>query len=108
MAKNFVDEQEFDDEEMPIIEMVDDNGNKAFYGVDMVIPMEKNNFAILIGIVLDEKGEFKDVDEENLVISRIEFDENGEEVYVAPTDEEFEAVRDAYEKMVEEWDEEEE
>lgn len=107
MAKEFVDEKEFDEEDMPIIEMEDENGNKAYYGVDMVIPMEKNNFAILVGIILDEKGEFKDVDEENLVISRIEFDENGEEVYVAPTDEEFEAAREAYEKMVEEWDEEE-
>ena len=34
MAKDFVDEKEFDDEDMPIIEMVDDNGEKAYYGVD--------------------------------------------------------------------------
>ena len=107
MAKEFVDEKEFDEEDMPIIEMVDDNGEKAYYGVDMVIPMEKNNFAILVGIILDEKGDFKDVDEENVVISRIEFDENGEEVYVAPTEQEFEDVKEAYEKMLEEWDDEE-
>lgn len=107
MAKDFVDEKEFDDEDMPIIEMVDDNGEKAYYGVDMVIPMEKNNFAILVGIILDEKGDFKDVDEENVVISRIEFDENSEEVYVAPTEQEFEDVKEAYEKMLEEWDDEE-
>lgn len=107
MAKDFVDEKEFDDEDMPIIEMEDENGQKAYYGVDMVIPMEKNNFAILVGIILDEKGEFKDVDEENVVISRIEFDENGEEVYVAPTEQEFEDVKEAYEKMLEEWDDEE-
>lgn len=107
MAKDFVDEKEFDEEDMPIIEMVDDNGEKAYYGVDMVIPMEKNNFAILVGIILDEKGDFKDVDEENVVISRIEFDENGEEVYVAPTEQEFEDVKEAYEKMLEEWDDEE-
>ena len=107
MSKEFVDEKEFDEEDMPIIEMVDDNGEKAYYGVDMVIPMEKNNFAILVGIILDEKGDFKDVDEENVVISRIEFDENGEEVYVAPTEQEFEDVKEAYEKMLEEWDDEE-
>lgn len=104
MANNYVDEKEME-EDMPIIEMEDDKGNKSYFGVDMVIPMEKNNFAVLVGIVLDEKGEFKDVDEDNMVIARIEFDENGEEVYVAPTDEEFEAVREAYEKMLDEWDE---
>lgn len=106
MAKNFVDEKETDEEDMPIIEMADEQGNKSYYGVDMIIPMEKNNFAVLVGIILDEKGEFKDVDEENMVIARVEFDEKGEEVYVAPTDEEFEAVREAYEKMLDEWDEE--
>ena len=105
MAKD-IDELETYEEEEQIIEMVDEKGNKSFYVVDMILPLEKNNFAVLMGITLDEKGEFKDVDEENLVISRVEFDANGEEVYVAPTDEEFEAARQAYEKMAEEWDDE--
>ncbi|MCQ2373687.1 MAG: DUF1292 domain-containing protein [Phascolarctobacterium sp.] len=104
MAKEINEMEEYEEQ---IIEMVDDQGNKSYYLVDMIIPMEKNNFAVLVGVELDDKGNMKDVDEENMVISRVEF-EDGEEVYVAPTDEEFEAVRDAYEKMMEEWDEEEE
>ena len=107
MAKD-IDELEEYEQEDQIIEMVDDQGNKSYYVVDMILPLEKNNFAVLVGVNLDEKGEFKDVDEENMVISRIEFDENGEEVYVAPTDAEFEAARDAYEKLMDEWDEAEE
>lgn len=105
MAKDINEMEEYEEEQ--IIEMLDDQGNKSYYLVDMIIPMEKNNFAVLVGVELDDKGNMKDVDEENMVISRVEF-EDGEEVYVAPTDEEFEAVRDAYEKMMEEWDEEEE
>lgn len=105
MAKDINEMEEFEEEQ--IIEMVDDQGNTSYYLVDMIIPMEKNNFAVLVAAVLDDQGNVKDVDEENMVISRVEF-EDGEEVYVAPTDEEFEAVRDAYEKMMEEWDEEEE
>lgn len=107
MAKD-IDKTEAYEEEDQIIEMVDDAGNKSYYVVDMILPLEKNNFAVLIGVTLDEKGDFKDVDEENMVISRVEFDENGEEIYVAPTDAEFAAARDAYEKMMDAWDEEEE
>lgn len=106
MAKE-IDELEQYEEEDQIIEMIDDAGNKSYYVVDMIIPMEKNNFAVLVGVNVNDKGEFTDVDEENMVISRVDF-EDGEEVYVAPTDEEFEAVRDAYEKMMDEWDDAEE
>lgn len=104
MAKDIYEMEELEEQ---VIEMEDEQGNKSYYVVDMIIPMEKNNFAILVGAELDDKGNVKDVDEENMVISRIDF-EDGEEVYVAPTDEEFEAVRDVYEKILDEWDEEEE
>ena len=45
-------------------------------------------------------------DEGNVIIARIEFDENGEEVYLVPTDEEIDEVKAAYEKLMEDWDEE--
>ncbi|MDR1702711.1 MAG: DUF1292 domain-containing protein, partial [Sporomusaceae bacterium] len=35
-------------------------------------------------------------------IARVDLDENGEEIYTDPTDEEFEAVRAAYEKLMDE------
>ena len=39
--------------------------------------------------------------DENVVIAKIVVDENGEEVYVDPTDEEFEAVQKAYDELME-------
>ena len=58
-------------------------------------------------VPLDEQQRAHEEDEEeNVIIARIEFDENGEEVYLAPTDEEFDEVKAAYEKLMEDWDEE--
>ncbi|QJW48408.1 DUF1292 domain-containing protein [bacterium BFN5] len=44
--------------------------------------------------------------EEDVYIARIDVDESGEEVYVDPTDEEFEQVREAYEELMEEEEDE--
>ena len=38
-------------------------------------------------------------EDDNIIIARIDTDENGEEVYVGPTDEEFTKVRAAYEAL---------
>ena len=38
-------------------------------------------------------------EDDNIIIARIDTDENGEEVYVGPTDEEFAKVRAAYEAL---------
>jgi uncharacterized protein YrzB (UPF0473 family) len=50
-----------------------------------------------------DEGEAEDDDEDdNIIIARIDTDENGEEVYVGPTDEEFVKVRAAYEALFKE------
>ena len=55
--------------------------------------------------MMQQYMEIKDnYEDENVIIARIEFNEEGEPEYVAPTDEEFEAVKVAYEKF---WEEEE-
>ena len=79
-------------EEEQIVVITDDEGNELYFREEMVVPVGKKNFAILAQI--------------NVIIARIEFDENGEEVYLAPTDEEFDEVKAAYEKLMEDWDEE--
>lgn len=86
-------------EEEQIVVITDDEGNELYFREEMVVPVGKKNFAILAQINLEDE-------EENVIIARIEFDENGEEVYLAPTDEEFDEVKAAYEKLMEDWDEE--
>lgn len=109
-------------EEEQIVIITDDDGNEVYFREEMVIPVGKKNFAILAEIELEDGGcecedeachcheehdhEADDDEEENVIIARMDFDENSEVVYLAPTDEEFEEVKAAYEKLMEEWDEE--
>lgn len=102
-------------EEEQIVVITDDEGNELYFREEMVVPV--GNFAILAQINLEDcecededchchEHEEDEEEEENVIIARIEFDENGEEVYLAPTDEEFDEVKAAYEKLMEDWDEE--
>lgn len=102
-------------EEEQIVVITDDEGNELYFREEMVVPVGKKNFAILAQINLEDCEcededchchEHEEDEEENVIIARIEFDENGEEVYLAPTDEEFDEVKAAYEKLMEDWDEE--
>lgn len=112
------DNEEFFDgdnlEEDIIVEMTDNEGNVYRYSEEMIIPVGNENFAILVGIHDDEEeehhchcGEFgDDCDcDEDVIIAKIVVNEDGEEEYVEPTDEEFEAVQRAYEELMYEADE---
>lgn len=101
-----------DMEEELVVVMTDEEGNEYYYREDMIIPVGEKRFAILVP--LDEEAECDCDDEDcecntetDVFIARIDSDENGEDVYVDPTDEEFEAVRQAYEELVAEAEEEE-
>ena len=83
-----------------IVVLTDDEGNESYFIEEMVLPVGDKQFAILVGINEDCCED----EDENVIIARIEFNEEGEPEYVAPTDEEFEAVKVAYEKF---WEEEE-
>lgn len=94
-------------EEEQIVVITDDEGNELYFREEMVVPVGKKKFAILAQINLEDCEcededchchEHEEDEEENVIIARIEFDENGEEVYLAPTDEEFDEVKAAYEK----------
>ncbi len=106
-----MDEEEMDN----IVVITDEEGNESYFAEEMVIPIGDKNFAILVGIDADDCCEDEEChchdheegeDDENVIIARIEFDEDGEPVYVGPTDEEFEQVKAAYEQLAAEWDEE--
>lgn len=112
--KEFELEHDHIDEE-EIVVITDEDGNEMYFREEMVLPVGEKNFAVLSAIDVDDCGcedeechchDEEDDDEDNVIIARIDFDEDGNEIYLGPTDEEFEEVKAAYEKLVAEWDEE--
>ena len=114
-------EETFEEEDF-LVEMSDDEGNVYYYAEEMIIPVNGENFAILVEVHdEDEEHEHEhhchchedggecgcDCDDDSVIIAKIVVNENGEEEYVEPTDEEFEAVQEAYEKLMYEGEEEE-
>lgn len=102
-------------EEDAIVVISDEEGNEFYYREEMIIPVGDKSFAILVPLEMDDEcecGEESDCDccggEEDAIIARIDVDENGEQIYIDPTDEEYEAVIKAYEEIMAEEDEEEE
>lgn len=102
------DLEEMEDE--LVVVMTDEEGNEYYYREEMIVPVGDKQYAILIPIDEDEDCECDagcgcSEDEVDVYIARIDTDENGEEIYVDPTDEEFEEVRKAYEELMVEEDE---
>lgn len=94
------------DEDLVVV-MTDEEGNEYYYREELIIPVGEKRFAILVPIdVAEEDGdECCDTacecgEETDVYIARIDTDESGEEVYVDPTDEEFEQVLKAYDELV--------
>lgn len=103
------DDLEEMDEDLVVV-MTDEEGNEFYYREEMIIPIVDKRYAILSSIDIEEECDCHDEscgceDEVDVFIARIDTDENGEDVYVDPTDEEFEQVRKAYEELVDEDDE---
>ena len=114
MADFEKDDQEGMDED-PIVVITDEEGNEFYYREDMVIPVGDKSFAILVPLEMDAEDECdcsgeSDCDccggEEDAIIARIDVDENGDQIYVDPTDEEYEAVIKAYDEIMDEEEEE--
>lgn len=102
MAKEEKDLLQTEDQEAVVV-ITDEEGNESYYLEEMVIPMDNKNFALLTQIP-EEDDTNPDEAEDNVIIARMDFDENGEPVYLDPTDEEFDAVRRAYEEIMDEMD----
>lgn len=89
--------EEIMDEENIVVEFQDDDGNSLYYQQEMIIPVDGVDFALLVGINVENDESFDE--EENVIIAKIVKDENGEDEYVDPTDEEFEMVQAVYNEM---------
>ena len=96
-------EEKFDND--VLIEITDDEGNVFYYVEEMIIPVDDENFALLVSVKDDEHVHDDDCDcgcDDDVIIAKIIINANGEEEFVEPTDEEFEKVQEAYEKLLDE------
>lgn len=98
--------QEENDEGEIIIEMADDEGNTSYYCQEMLLTVGDDKYALLVPAhdeheVDDSEDCCCGCDEDTAFFAKIVLDENGEEVFVEPTDEEFEAVCKAYDELLE-------
>ena len=92
------------EEEVICVVLTDEQGNEHEFYQDMVITVDDKQFAVLVPMedcCEDDDCDCHEHDEEEAtcVIARMDFDENGEAVYTAPTDEEYEAVAANYDEM---------
>lgn len=91
-----------------LIEMTDEEGNVFYYVQEMIIPVGDENFALLVEVKDDDEHEHDcecgcDCDcDDGVIIAKIIINEDGEEEFIEPTDEEFERVQEAYEKILDE------
>ncbi len=88
-----------------LIEMTDENGNVFYYVEEMIIPVDGENFALLVEVKDDhEHGEGCDCgcEDDDVIIAKIVVNADGKEEYIEPTDEEFDKVQEAYEKILDE------
>ena len=96
------------DEDVMVV-MTDEEGNEYYYQEEMIIPVGDQKYALLVGIHEDEDDHGHGCgcgcgceDDEDVLIAKIVVNDEGEEEYIEPTDEEFEAVQKAYDALVEE------
>ena len=96
-----------------LIEMTDEDGNVFYYVEEMIIPVDGENFALLVEYKGDDCDCGHDHDcgcggdcdcgcEDDVIIAKIVINADGEEEFIEPTDEEFEKVQAAYEKLLDE------
>ena len=102
-------EKEILDEDADVIvEMTDEEGNSYYYREEMIIPVGDEKFALLIGIHDEEEEEEHahscgcgcGEHDEDVLIAKVVMGDDGEEEYVEPTDEEFDAVQRAYDALM--------
>ena len=106
------EKEALEDDEI-IVVMTDDEGNEYYYRQEMILPVNGENFALLVPTVSDDEAEGHEHgdgcccgcdDEDEAFFAKIVPGEDGEDEYIEPTDEEFDAVCAAYDALVDEED----
>ena len=83
-------------EEVIIVTATDDEGNEVNYQEVQRIDLDGKVFALLVEVPDSEND--ADDDDGDAIIAHVDM-EDGEEVYVAPTDEEFDAANAAFDEL---------
>ena len=95
------DHEELHDDDV-IVVMTNEDGDECYYREEMIIPIGEERFAVLIALTASSEEELESAEEgDEATIAKI-VTEDGEDIYTDPTDEEFDAVRRAYELLAEE------
>ena len=81
-------------EEVIIVTATDDQGNEVEYKEVQRLDLDGKVFALLVEVTEDEEGG-------DAIIARVD-QEDGEDVYVAPTDEEFDAANAKFDELLDE------
>lgn len=95
-------------EEDVVVVMTDADGHEYYYREEMIIPVEEERYALLVGIHGEDEehaagcGCGCEDGDEDVIIAKIVVNDEGEEEYIEPSDEEFEAVQKAYDALVDE------
>jgi putative holliday junction resolvase len=96
-------DQEHEHGDDDVIVLTDEEGNEHEFSIVQVIKVDEKDYAILLPLHDEEE------EEEAAVILRIDTDENEEDILVEiENEEEFERVAEAWEKLLDEEDEEDE
>ena len=83
-------------EEVIIVTATDDDGNEVNYQEVRRIDIDGKVFALLVEVPDSEDDDADD--DGDAIVARVDV-EDGEEVYVAPTDEEFDAANAAFDEL---------
>lgn len=83
-------------EEVIIVTATDDDGNEVNYQEVQRIDIDGKVFALLVEVPDSEDDDADD--DGDAIAARVDV-EDGEEVYVAPTDEEFDAANAAFDEL---------
>lgn len=79
-------------EEVIIVTATDDDGNEVDYQEVQRLELDGKVFALLVEVTDGEE------DDGDAIVARVD-QEDGEDVYVAPTDEEFDAANAAFDEL---------
>lgn len=99
---------EMTNEEDVVVVMTDEDGHEYYYREEMIIPVDEERYALLVGIHGEDEehaagcGCGCEDGDEDVIIAKIVVNDEGEEEYIEPSDEEFEAVQKAYDALVDE------
>ena len=80
-------------EEVIIVTATDDDGNEVDYQAVQRLELDGKVFALLVEVTDGEED-----DDGDAIVARVD-QEDGEDVYVAPTDEEFDAANAAFDEL---------